>query len=35
MNLDRGATYVFPALFLLFNCCYWTVYLVIIPNTEQ
>merc|ERR1719397_1026568 len=35
MNLDRGATYLFPFLFLCFNLCYWTVYLVIIPSYHR
>eukprot|EP00090_Calanus_glacialis_P009961 TRINITY_DN18345_c0_g1_i1.p1 TRINITY_DN18345_c0_g1~~TRINITY_DN18345_c0_g1_i1.p1 ORF type:complete len:466 (-),score=107.54 TRINITY_DN18345_c0_g1_i1:448-1845(-) len=35
LNLDRGATYLFPFLFLLFNCCYWTVYLVIMPRYQK
>jgi len=32
MNLDRGATYLFPCLFGLFNICYWVHYLVIMPS---
>jgi len=35
LNLDRGATYLFPFLFLCFNCCYWTVYLGIMPRYLQ
>ena len=34
LNLDRGATYLFPILFLTFNICYWTVYLVVIPSYQ-
>jgi len=35
MNLDRGATYLFPCLFLLFNMCYWTFYLVVMPKYQR
>ena len=35
LNLDRGATYLFPFLFFCFNCCYWTVYLGIMPRYLQ
>ena len=34
LNLDRGATYLFPILFLTFNICYWTFYLVVIPSYQ-
>lgn len=34
LNLDRGATYLFPLLFLTFNLCYWTFYLVVIPSYQ-
>ena len=34
LNLDRGATYLFPILFLTFNICYWTIYLVVIPSYQ-
>ena len=35
LSFDRGATYVFPLMFLLFNVGYWTVYLVIMPHYIQ
>ena len=35
MNLDRGATYLFPCLFLLFNISYWTFYLIVMPRFQK
>ena len=35
MNLDRGATFLFPCLFLMFNFCYWTFYLVVMPKYQK
>ncbi len=35
MNLDRGATYLFPCLFLLFNISYWTFYLIVMPRYQK
>jgi len=35
INLDRGATYLFPCMFALFNICYWVHYLVIMPNLQD
>jgi len=35
LSFDRAATYVFPLVFILFNICYWTIYLVIMPNFIQ
>jgi len=35
LSFDRAATYVFPLMFILFNICYWTVYLVIMPDFVQ
>ena len=31
LSFDKAATYVFPMLFICFNVCYWTVYLIIMP----
>jgi len=32
MNLDRGATYLFPFMFFSFNMFYWSFYLVLMPR---
>ena len=32
-KLDRGATWLFPLVFLLFNLFYWSYYLVVISSS--
>jgi len=35
INLDRGATYLFPFMFFTFNVFYWTFYLIVMPAYAQ
>ena len=34
-NLDRGATYLFPLMFSLFNLFYWSYYLFITSQNTK